>query len=113
MIDFTTRPLHFRRHNPFHDYNGSVLWAEQAIGAVDFTERPDQERYVLQATVGIEFWANRAELETAREIARRTVVSRLFQDVGMLLPNLKFAIYNGDRDEAMALVGKIEEVVRG
>lgn len=113
MIDFTVRPLHFRRHDPFHPA-ASVLWTQtKAPDASVMDHHPTQDRYVLQAIIGIEFWANPAELETATEIARRTALQGIHAEILSCISELRFAVYNGDRERAMELVGLIENFAKG
>jgi len=92
----------------------SILYVDQpGPGVAAPTQLSTQDRYVLETTIGIEFWANGAELERAHEIARATVISRIYANIGALMPELRFAVYNGDRETAMTLIGQIEDITRG
>jgi NOL1/NOP2/fmu family ribosome biogenesis protein len=61
----------------------------------------EQERYRLSATVGIDFWANRAQLPSATEIAIRTFAKRMYGDINGMVYEIMSEISNGDREAAM------------
>ena len=66
------------------------------------------ERWVMQATVRVDFWANRAQLQTARSIALRAIAAKMYHDELGQLHQLRVAIMDGNADAAMLLVSKME-----
>jgi NOL1/NOP2/fmu family ribosome biogenesis protein len=73
----------------------------------------EQERYRLSATVGIDFWANRAQLPSATEIAIRTFAKRMYGDINGMVYEIMSEISNGDREAAMKACALILDYTTG
>ena len=67
----------------------------------------------LTATLCVTFWANNAQLSTAKKLAEKVLVARLYQDVLAELPELRLAISNGDRRAALRVCDRIDAKING
>jgi hypothetical protein len=89
-----------------------------AVIAIDVESEPyagftTQSRHVIRAQLGAEFWANKAQYETALKIARRALVQRIHGPVLNLIHELRFAVYNIDTEHAMELIDRMEVEMLG
>jgi hypothetical protein len=66
-----------------------------------------QLRYVLEVRVGIDLWANQAQLPSAVDIATRAFAKRMYGDIQGMVHEAMLQISNGDRDAAMKVCGMI------
>jgi len=69
--------------------------------------------FLLKGTLCVPFWANSAQYNTARKAAVEVLVSRLYAEVFAILPELRLAISDGDREAALKLCGELEAEIRG
>jgi hypothetical protein len=70
---------------------------------------PDRnEEYELTLTVGVRYWANKAQHTDARQNAEAILLRTLYQDVLADLSMIRHAIYDGDRTAALRRIGELE-----
>lgn len=67
-----------------------------------------REEWLLAGTESVTFWATDADFDAALEAARRILIGNMYGDVLAGLSVLRMAIYRGDRDSALAVVGQIQ-----
>lgn len=92
----------FRSQTPFFEIEMGETgkWKPNTLDA--------NEEWHLTAKLTVTFWANRAQLDRARETAERALVHRLYADTLGDLAELRLAISNGDRSASMAVCDRIE-----
>ena len=69
------------------------------------------EEYEMTLTVGVRFWANKAQYSEARRTAERHLAQTLYGDAIAIVARLRSAISDGDRDEAMAACAALERAM--
>lgn len=58
-----------------------------------------QESYVLSATLKCTFWANRAQLDRARDRAKRALMHHIYKDALDILVEMEVAVEEMDQDQ--------------
>ena len=71
------------------------------------------QHYSLQVTIGVNFIANNVMLQDATKDAMKQVSRILNADTISKLYGIKAAIYEGDRNKALALCGSLESTLMG
>ena len=82
-------------------------------GGIDDINISFAEHYSLQVTIGVDFIANNAMLVHATENAMKQVTRTLNDETIHQLFAIKAAIYEGDRNKALALCGILESTLMG
>jgi len=82
-------------------------------GRIDDINLSFAEHYSLQVTIGVDFIANNAMLVHATENAMKQVTRTLNDETINQLFAIKAAIYEGDRNKALALCGILESTLMG
>jgi hypothetical protein len=72
-----------------------------------------QDKYMLRAELGTEFWANRAQYEDALKIAQRVMLQRIHGPVLNLIHELRFNVCNGKEFEALTVLDRMEDELLG
>jgi hypothetical protein len=103
-IPFHIRPMYQRGLDEF------IRLDCTPTGEIRPHEVSENEEYHLIATIVVPFWANRAQLNTAKRIAAQVVQQELYRDVLQELPRLRLAISNGDRTGAYVQCDRIKQV---
>lgn len=70
------------------------------------------EEYRLEARIAVNFWANKAEFNDAKDIALRTLYAGLYAEVMQFLPRLRLAISDGSKSDAFRICNLMESVMR-
>lgn len=70
-----------------------------------------QEEYCLQAKASVNFWANKAQYQTALKIAERTLNAHLYGDMYAEIHKTRLAVSNGDRKAAFAAIDAMERIL--
>lgn len=70
-------------------------------GAISDYGFASQKQYQMRLQVGCEFWANKAQYDTARKNAEKVLLHTLYGDILARLDSAVHAIYN--RDEKAAI----------
>ena len=68
---------------------------------IEHTLQSVQERYVLELRIAVDFWANKAQRESAERIARRVIADAIYRDCAALVNRAMLSVSNGNDDEAM------------
>ncbi len=84
---------------------------DKTINPLDSPNNRWQEAFHFRIGIETIYWANEAERQSAHAKAANVCTSVLFEDVAKILPRLRHAIYNRDFDEAMRLVGEIQDEI--
>jgi hypothetical protein len=71
------------------------------------------DKYVLTATLGVEFWANTSQFQSAKKTAERIALQGIYADILPRLDMLRSALYGHDIEEAMSLIGEMRRVCEG
>jgi hypothetical protein len=71
------------------------------------------QEWFLEAKVAVTFWANKAQYQTAREIAEKALMAELYSDVLVELRMARLAISNGDKIEAFKVIDRIQNIIEG
>lgn len=72
-----------------------------------------EEEYILSGTVGVEFWANPAQLEREVERAKKVFARRMYGEIESLVHEVMNAVNDEDRDRAMQICGMILDCTKG
>lgn len=77
--------------------------------------RPDtldrNVEHELSAYIVVRFWANRAQLSQAREVAERTLANLLYHDVLGKLSEIEHAVMDSDGRRAYQVCGEIRAML--
>lgn len=71
------------------------------------------QEWFLEAKVSVTFWANKAQYQTAREIAERALMAELYSDVLVELRLARLAISDGNKIEAFKVIDRIQKIIEG
>ncbi len=71
----------------------------------------ENEEFTLQVKVGVNFWCNQAQYESALAQARITLVRRLYQDVLHISAEIKSAVFDGDAERSLYWCQKLEKEI--
>lgn len=85
------------------------------IDCEPYPEQPPhelQKKYLLQLVTQVEFWANPAEYDRAKECAELNLMELIYGDIRSMFHRLRLEIHNGNRDEAMRLLHNMEELMK-
>ena len=96
--------------NPGHDkgvisYSPDVLVRCDAVPSMESIDI--REAYVLSATVKVNFWANRAQYEHARENAERQILMFVYEDLVYDITAIQAMIYAGDSPAAQVALANM------
>jgi hypothetical protein len=73
----------------------------------DYTSDKNEE-YVITLALRVNFWANQAQYNEARQFAEKVLVAKLYHEILGDLSELRLQISNGHRYEAMKICNSIE-----
>lgn len=93
------------------DYERVSVVCER-IPIADRTGYGRQYESELSATIRVKFWSNNAQYEHARRAATETLLRFIYGDVLNELPELRSAIFDGDRRRALEIVSRMEEIMK-
>jgi len=105
----TVRPTHLKGLNDFDRTFSPIL--ESSLINTDET-RGIQFEHILQVKIGVSFWANTAEYETALKIAEETLARRIYGDAHRLIHEMRQAIMDGDAKRALSVCALMEDEMR-
>lgn len=66
------------------------------------------EEFELRATVGVRFWANKAQYRDARKTAERVLLDRMYGETLALLNEARKAVFDGDATATLAVLDQIK-----
>lgn len=69
--------------------------------------------YLLSLTASVKFRASAQTYKSALNNAKRMLHAKIFSEIVDLLPELQLAIYNGDRDAALAIYDRLHAAATG
>lgn len=69
-------------------------------------------RYQLVATVGVDFWANSAQLGDAIRTAKRAFAYRVYGDIEAMVHEALLQISNGDRYQSIKACERILDYIK-
>lgn len=72
-----------------------------------------QDKYELSVTLGVELWANDAQLNDSVRVAKKVMATRIYGDINGFVEELKKAIHDGDRNAALNICNMILEYTKG
>lgn len=64
--------------------------------------------YRMQATIYVDFWANAAQFDRARENAEKLILNRVYDDVLRELHLIRSTLFARDTAAAIVLIDKLE-----
>lgn len=67
-----------------------------------------QDEYILRGVIEIPFFANRAQLENARNVAGRVLLQRVYGPMLGCMSELRHAIHNSDAHEALRIIDRMQ-----
>ncbi len=102
-------PTHRQRNNDFKRLPIADFSVEQT-GATSPGLSCNTE-HVIYLKIGVNFWANKAEYNTAFEIARKNLLQTIHQDILGVSDSLRSAIFSGDAKEALDYVDQLNEIL--
>lgn len=71
---------------------------------------PDRnEEYELTLTVGVRYWANKAQRSDARRNAESVLAHTLYKDVLAELSQIRHAVWDGDQSAALTRIAALEQ----
>ena len=108
LKEFEVMNGHERRPDPFRKPAIVLLEAER-IEIGEPQGWATQDRYVLRAQLGVEFWCNRAQYNNALKTARKVMLHRVYGPLLGALHELRQAVYDYDIDAAFACIDKMEK----
>lgn len=65
------------------------------------------EEYILYVKLGVNFWANRAQLVEARKYAEKELLNTLYADILGITNALRSAIFAGDAKQALSYIDQM------
>lgn len=103
----TMKRTHNRRVDSF--YQPTLILDCEKTGEIIPYRLDANEEWCLSGTIQIKFWANSAQLSSARSYAEKALLSRLYNDIHQILPELRLAISNGDKHLSFSLCDEIAD----
>lgn len=85
------------------------MTAEELPSAEQKLLDPRLTGYMLEASVRIRFWANRAQYERALQNAEKQVLSHVYAEVLQTLSQARSAMYAHDVNAALHIIDKLEQ----
>lgn len=70
-----------------------------------------RRKYALKLELQSLFWASDAEMENARRQAEKLLLQTLHEDILICATQLRSAVFNDDRDEALRIIDQIQSAV--
>lgn len=101
-----------RRRNTFRRPPVAVDFLEEPTGRTKDYTLDSNEEFTLTAAVTVTYWANAVQRANARRNAEHVLASFLYRDVLAGISEVRHAIFDGDANEALDLLGKIEESLK-
>lgn len=69
------------------------------------------KEHELSATLAVRFWANSAQLESARKVAERALANLLYHDVLGKLSEIEHAVMDSDGRRAFQVCGELRAML--
>jgi len=77
------------------------------LDKTEWADHPTQNRYSLTLSVEAQFWANNAQLGTAKRHAERLVLNKLYSGMLNKIDQISHAVYQDDKETAMLILNEI------
>jgi hypothetical protein len=81
---------------------------ERTTGEIRHYTPDRNEEYELTLTVGVRYWANKAQRADLRQNAEAILLRTLYQDVLADLSQIRHAVLDGDRKAALSRICELE-----
>lgn len=96
-----------------NDFNRSPLLSYSVKETGEFIPytRDANEEWELRVTVGVKFWANRAQKEDALKNAQKVLLQRIHGGLLGEIVEMRKAIFDGDGRAALAICSKMQEEI--